>query len=113
MRTEIIQSQVSLLADLNRDLAGQATPEAAREIRENVKMIVELTAAQNDDVVANLEERLEALEEALFGDEAPAEGMERLNSLGSYHSPSSLTQFIGDCREDINTLFEIDEEAGD
>lgn len=110
MRAEIIQSQVSLLVDLNRDLAGQATPEAAREIRENVKMIVQLTTVKQNDIVADLEERLEALEEALFGDEAPAEGMERLNSLGSYHSPSSLTQFIGDCREDINTLFK---EAGD
>ena len=111
MKMEIIQAQIALLVDLNRDLASQATPEAAREIRENVKMIVELTAAQNDDVVANLEERLEALEEALFGDEDPAEAMERLNGIGSYLS--SLTQFIGDCREDINTLFEIDEEAGD
>ncbi len=75
MITETIQSQVDLLVDLNRELASQATPEAAREIRENVKMIVQLTTVKQNDIVADLEERLEALEEALFGDEAPAEGI--------------------------------------
>ena len=39
---EIIQSQINLLADLNRELASQTTPEAAREIRENVKLLAEL-----------------------------------------------------------------------
>jgi len=115
-QAEIIQGQIELLIQLNQDLANQATPEAAREVRENMKLMLELTGLAEvlgRVVEGDLEERLEALEEALFGDEAPAEGMERLNSLGSYHSPSSLTQFIGDCREDINTLFEIDEEAGD
>ena len=67
MRTEIIQSQVSLLADLNQALAGQATPEAAREIRENVKMIVQLTTVKQNDIVADLEERLGALEGLLLG----------------------------------------------
>lgn len=64
---KIIEKQIELLVDLNQQLATQATPEAAREIRENVKMIVELTAVQNDDVVANLEERLGALEGLLLG----------------------------------------------
>ncbi len=65
--TEIIQSQVSLLADLNQALAGQATPESAREIRKNVRLIAQLIEVKKDDVVADLEERLEALEGLLLG----------------------------------------------
>lgn len=106
-QAEIIQGQIELLIQLNQDLANQATPEAAREVRENMKLMLELTGLAEvlgRVVEGDLEERLEALEEAIFGDEDPAEAMERLNGLRSYRSP--LAQFIGDCREDLDSIYE-------
>ena len=105
---EIIQGQIELLIQLNQELASQTTPEAAREVRENIKMILELTGLaevlKRVVMEEDLEERLEALEEAIFGDEDPGEAMERLNGLRSYRSP--LAQFIGDCREDLDSIYE-------
>jgi len=98
MITETIQSQVDLLVDLNRELASQATPDTAREVRENVKLIVELAEVQAQRILEGLETRLETLEDALFGVYGP-EGFD----LG--HA-SNLAQFAVDCREDINSLYE-------
>lgn len=102
---EIIQSQIDLLVDLNRDLAGPATPEAAREIRENVLAIVKLTGIQEgvkiQGILEDLEERLEALEEVLFKGEEPDLSMLE-NSYGHRHS---LMNFTRDCREDIDTVY--------
>lgn len=105
---EIIQSQVELLADMNRELAGQATPEAAREIRENVKLLLELAGAQVDQadqavvrvqgVLEDLETRLEALEDVLFGVFGPEEF-----DLGR---AGNLAQFIQDCREDLDNIYD-------
>ena len=105
---EIIQSQIILLADLNRELASQATPEAAREIRENVKLLAELAGAQADQadqavvrvqgVLEDLETRLEALEDVLFGVFGP-EGFD-LGRAGN------LAQFIQDCREDLDNIYD-------
>lgn len=105
---EIIQSQIILLADLNRELASQATPEAAREIRENVKLLAELAGAQADQadqavvrvqgVLEDLEARLEALEDVLFG----VFGPERFD-LGD---AGNLAQFIQDCREDVDSIYD-------
>ena len=85
---EIIQSQIILLADLNRELASQTTPEAAQEVRENVKLLAELAGAQADQAgvraLEDLEARLEALEDVLFG----------------------LVQFIQDCREDLDGIYD-------
>ena len=114
MKMEIIQAQIALLADMNRELAGQATPEAAREIRENVKLLLELAGAQVDQAGvralednvnlllelagAQLEARLEALEEALWGDYGP-EGFD----IGT----RTLAQFVVDCREDLDSIYDI------
>ncbi len=69
-RREIIDQQITLLADLNKQLASQATPEAAREIRKNVKVIADLikqVPKESSFDIADLEERLEALEGLLLG----------------------------------------------
>ncbi len=104
-QAEIIQGQVNLLVQLNRELANQATPEAAREVRENVKLIVELTGLaevlKRVVMEEDLEERLEALEEAIFGDEDPGEGMERLAEMVTVET---ILQAIIDCRDDINAI---------
>jgi hypothetical protein len=96
---EIIQSQVELLADLNRELASQTTPEAAREIRENVKLLLELAGAQVDQAgvraLEDLEARLEALEDVLFG----LEDFDMGNA-------GNLVQFIQDCREDLDGIYD-------
>ena len=99
---EIIQSQIILLADLNQELASQATPEAAREIRENVKLLLELAGAQADQAVVrvqgvleDLEARLEALEDVLFG----LEDFDMGNA-------GNLVQFIQDCREDLDGIYD-------
>ena len=98
-QAEIIQGQIELLIQLNQELASQTTPEAAREVRENVKLIVELL--ERVSVEADLEERLEVLEEALFGDEEPGEGMERLAEMVTVET---ILQAIIDCRDDINAI---------
>jgi len=112
-QAEIIQGQIELLIQLNQELASQTTPEAAREVRENVKLIVELlerVSVEADleerlealvSVEADLEERLEVLEEALFGDEEPGEGMERLAEMVTVET---ILQAIIDCRDDINAI---------
>lgn len=102
MKMEIIQAQIALLADLNRELASQTTPEAAREIRENVKLLAELAGAQADQAgvraLEDLEARLEALEDVLFG----VFGPERFD-LGD---AGNLAQFIQDCREDVDSIYD-------
>lgn len=104
-QAEIIQGQVNLLVQLNQELASQASPEAAREVRENVKLMLELTGLAEVlgrvAVEADLEERLEVLEEALFGDEEPGEGMERLAEMVTVET---ILQAIIDCRDDINAI---------
>ena len=100
---EIIQSQIILLADLNRELASQTTPEAAQEVRENVKLLAELAGARADQAgqgaLEDLEARLEALEDVLFG----VFGPERFD-LGD---AGNLAQFIQDCREDLDNIYDI------
>ncbi len=104
MKMEIIQAQIALLVDLNRELASQATPEAAREIRENVKLLVELAASGVQEgirargILGDLETRLETLEDVLFGDYGP-EGFDLENA-------RTLAQFAIDCREDIDSIYD-------
>lgn len=97
---DIIESQIDLLVNLNQELARQATPEAAREIRENALAILKLTeietAVKTQDVLEDLEERLEALEDAIFGDE----------DVGRLDKEATLVQFLQDCRDDLDSVYE-------
>ncbi|MGS0745544.1 hypothetical protein ACU70A_06275 [Syntrophomonas erecta subsp. sporosyntropha] len=96
--TEVIQSQINLLADLNRELASQATPEAAREVRENIQCMVELAGLRAQSIVIDdLEERLGEVEKMLFGPYLPE----------AFEFKYSLAQFVIDCREDIDTIYDI------
>lgn len=48
---------------------------------------------------ADLEERLEVLEEALFGDEEPGE-------MDTMYGKKPLAQCVQDCREDLDNIFD-------
>ena len=102
----IIESQIDLLAKLNQQLAKQTTPEAAREIRENALAILRLTeieaTVKAQGVLEDLEERLEAMEEAIFGEEE----VERLNS--TYNTRQmTFVQYIRNCRDDLDTIYDV------
>lgn len=69
---DFVENLINLLADTTRQLASQATPEAAREIRENVKLLVELSGIRTQAIALDdLEERLCLIERGLFGDVDP------------------------------------------
>jgi hypothetical protein len=81
--TEVIEGQVGLLVDLNLELAKQSTPDAAQEIRENIRLIVDLVGEHRyhsmesmlhtmGDIVDDLEERITGMEEVVFPEEDEA-----------------------------------------
>ena len=101
----IIESQIDLLAKLNQQLTKQqATPELAREIRENALAILRLTeieaAVKAQGVIEDLEERLETLEEVLFGDED-------IEKLDASFGQETFVQYIRNCRDDLDTIYDV------
>ena len=102
----IIESQIDLLVKLNQQLAKQTTPELAREIRENALAILRLAeieaTVKAQGVIEDLEERLETMEEAIFGEEE----VERLNS--TYNARQmTFVQYIRNCRDDLDTIYDV------
>ncbi|HBQ85202.1 MAG TPA: hypothetical protein DD811_01775 [Syntrophomonas sp.] len=69
---DVIETQISLLATLNRELAGQATPEAAREFRKNVRLIVWLAEIAD---LENIQFRVKEIEDCLLGRGDHEEGL--------------------------------------
>ncbi|MEN6391070.1 MAG: hypothetical protein ABFD04_11695 [Syntrophomonas sp.] len=64
---EIINQQITLLADLNQKLTGMESLEAAREIRENAKTIADLIKAKEVADIELLEMRIIEIEDCLLG----------------------------------------------
>ena len=96
----IIESQIDLLAKLNQQLAKQTTP----EIRENALAILRLTeieaTVKAQGVLEDLEERLEAMEEAIFGDED-------IEKLDASFGQETFVQYIRNCRDDLDTIYDV------
>lgn len=103
-QAEIIQGQIELLVQLNRELASLTSPEATREIRENIKLITELAGVKLQGIVEDLEERLNVVEDVLFGEDGP--DPEIMKMLEDYtRGKTSLMLYIRDCRDDIDSVY--------
>lgn len=101
---EVIESQIELLIRLNQRLADQPTPEATREIRENIKLITELAGVKLQGIVEDLEERLNVVEDVLFGEDGPDPEIMKMLEDDTW-GKTSLMLYIRDCRDDIDSVY--------
>lgn len=126
-KSEIVDQQISLLANLNEQLVAQGTPEAMKEIRENALAIAELIklSPNMEQEVQQLMLRLGCVEDILYGRMSQEEGKEYYEQDRRFFSPVIMTvrdhddyiDVIHDWMEKIENHLELeegwDDEAGD